>query len=186
MKNNIKSKRAALEMSVGTMVTLVLLMVFLVMGIFFIQKVGKTGYNAIDTIDTEMQNQIQQLFGSDNVKRVAMFPTSQRLTLKQGDRDKGFGFFIRNLDQIDASFTYDIRATDTSTCPSLITEEVATGYLIGRSGTTTKIGSGQTYQKLTTFIISETAPLCTIEYELDILREDGQGYANLNFFVTIK
>ena len=51
----MKSKRAAMEMSVGTMVTIILLVTVLVLGIFFVQKIFKSGTSAIDNIDTEVQ-----------------------------------------------------------------------------------------------------------------------------------
>ena len=41
----MKSKRGAMEMSVGTIVTIVLLMSVLVLGIFLVQKIFKTGMN---------------------------------------------------------------------------------------------------------------------------------------------
>jgi len=186
MKNMMKNKRAAMEMSVGTMVTIVLLMIVLVLGIFFIQKIFGAGTNAIDQIDTEMQNQIQKLFGADDDKQVAMYPTSQRITINQGDRDKGFGFFVRNLDSTTSSFTFDIMATDTSACPASLTEEIATGYLLGESGEINGLASGDTYQRLVTFIIPETAPLCTINYDLVVKRDNGNNYGGLNFALTIK
>jgi len=182
----LNSKRAAMEMSMGTMVTIVLLMVVLVLGIFFIQKIFFAGTNAIDTIDTQVQSEMQKLFGSDDAKRVVMYPTSQRLKIKQGAIDEGFAFSLKNLDSEMASFTFDVLATDTSHCPASITEEVATSYLLGRSGSITDLRSGDTFNRLVTFIFSETTPLCTMGYELDIRREDGSSYDNLNFFVTIK
>jgi len=174
-----------MEMSMGTMVTIVLLMVVLVLGIFFIQKIFFAGTNAIDTIDTQVQSEMQKLFGSDDARRVVIFPTSQRLKIKQGAIDEGFAFSLRNLNSGMASFTFDVSATDTSNCPG-ITTEMATNYLIGRSGGITNLNSGDTFNRLVTFIFSETTPLCTMEYELDIKREDGSTYENLNFFVTIK
>ena len=184
-KMRFNSKRAAIEMSMGTMVIIVLSMVVLVLGIFFIQKIFFVGTNAIDTIDTQVQSEMQKLFGSDDAKRVVMYPTSQRLKIKQGAIDEGFAFSLRNLDSEMASFTFDVLATDTSNCPG-ITEEVATNYLIGRSGGITNLNSGDTFNRLVTFIFSEATPLCTMEYELDIKREDESNYDNLNFFVTIK
>ena len=175
-----------MEMSVGTMVTIVLLMIVLVLGIFFIQRIFSGGTEAIDQINKEMENQIQKLFGSDETKKVVMFPISQRISLKQGDRDKGFGFFVRNRDSDTSSFTFDIRATDASNCPERITEEEATGYLLGRSGEINNLESGDTYQRLVTFIIPDTAPLCTINYELEVKRANGGRYDGLNFFLTIK
>ncbi|MEM3091480.1 MAG: hypothetical protein QXU39_02390, partial [Candidatus Pacearchaeota archaeon] len=58
---SLRQKHAAMEMSVGTMVTIVLLMIVLVLGIFFIQKIFSAGTNAIETIDNQVQNEIQKL-----------------------------------------------------------------------------------------------------------------------------
>ena len=62
----MKNKRAAMEMSVGTMVTIVLLMIVLVLGIFFIQRIFRTGTTAIDGIDAKIQNEIDNLFTNSN------------------------------------------------------------------------------------------------------------------------
>src|SRR3989337_788975 len=95
MKNMMKNKRAAMEMSVGTMVTIVLLMIVLVLGIFFIQKIFATGTNAIDTIDNQVQNEIQKLFAQEG-KTIAVYPTSRDVILKKGDDPRGFAFSIKN------------------------------------------------------------------------------------------
>ena len=52
----MKNKKAAMEMSMGTMVTIILLVVVLVLGIFFIQKIFSSGSNAIDTVDNQVQD----------------------------------------------------------------------------------------------------------------------------------
>ena len=57
-----KNRKAAMEMSVGTIVTIVLLMSVLILGIFLVQKVFRSGSNAIDSVDDEIQNQIIQSF----------------------------------------------------------------------------------------------------------------------------
>jgi len=111
----IKHKKAAMEMSVGTIVTIVLLMSVLVLGIFFVQKIFRTGTNAIDTIDSEVQNQISQLF-SEEGKKVAIYPTSRQITLKKNDDPKGFAFSVRNNDVESADFSYRVYAVDASKC----------------------------------------------------------------------
>lgn len=182
----MKSKSGAMEMSMGTMVIIVLSMIVLVLGIFFIQKIFSAGTNAIDTIDTQIQSEMQKLFSSDDARRVVMFPTSQRLKIKQGAIDEGFAFSLKNLGSETESFTFEVIATDTSHCPESITTEVATSYLLGGYGSINDLSSGDTWNRLVTFIFSETTPLCTMGYELDIRKGDGSSYGNINFFVTIK
>ena len=76
----MKTKKAAMEMSVGTIVTIVLLMSVLILGIFLVQKIFSSSTNAIDTIDNEVQNQITQLF-SDEGNKLAVYPTSRDIVI---------------------------------------------------------------------------------------------------------
>ena len=172
-------------MSVGTMVTIVLLMVVLVLGIFFIQRIFSSGTNAIDSIDSQVQSQIQQLFAQQGTT-VAIYPTSRRVTLNQGDNTKGIAFAIKNQNTQVTTFSYDITATDVSNCPG-VTKDLANSYVIGSQGQATNLGSGAIFgPNLVTFIIPKTMPLCTMEYRLDVTNPDSSSYASQNFFVTIQ
>ncbi len=184
MKNNFKSKKAALEMSVGTMVTLVLLMVFLVLGIFFIQKVSKLGTNAVDTIDSQVQSEIQKLF-TDEGRKMAFYPTSRDVVIKKGDDPKGFAFSIRNSDTEEEVFTFSTIATDTSKCGSTFTKTDANNMLLGGSGTLT-VGPGDISEgRIVKFVVPESAPPCTMEYNLKVTK-GSVTYNEMNFFLTIK
>jgi hypothetical protein len=179
----IKHKKAAMEMSVGTVVTIVLLMSVLVLGIFFIQKIFRTGTNAIDTIDSEVQNQINKLF-SEEGKDVAIYPTSRQITLNKGDDPKGFAFSVRNNDVESADYEYTIEASDISNCGSTMTESKANSYLLGGSGSfSLKGGDKLDLPRLVKFDIPESAPPCTITYNLEFPRGDIQ---TTDIFVTIK
>jgi len=56
-----KNKKGAMEMSVGTIVTIVLLMSVLVLGVFLVQKIFQSSTNVVDQVDQQVQNQINQL-----------------------------------------------------------------------------------------------------------------------------
>lgn len=60
-----KNKRAAMEMSVGTIVTIVLLMSVLILGLVFIRKIMCSGIVIVDGIDKKVQGQLINLFGTD-------------------------------------------------------------------------------------------------------------------------
>jgi len=185
MKNNLKSKKAALEMSVGTMVTLVLLMVFLVLGIFFIQKVSKLGTNAVDTIDSQVQGEIQKLFAEEG-RKIAVYPTSREIVVKRGDDPKGFAFSVRNLDVESADFTFSTVASDVSKCGSTFTEDNANNMLLGGSGSfALGPGSALDLPRLVKFIVPESAPPCTLTYNLEI-NKGAESYTGADVFVTIK
>jgi len=181
----MKSKKGAMEMSVGTIVTIVLLMAVLILGIFLVQKIFKSGGNAIDEIDNEVQSQITQLFAKEGNK-IAVYPTSRQITLKKGDDPKGFAFSVKNLDVEEAEFSYGIFADDISKCGSTFSEEKANNLLIGSLGSFS-LGPGNSLDlpRLIKFQVPETTPPCTIIYNLEV-DKDSVSYTNAQIFVTIK
>ena len=182
---SISEKRGAMEMSVGTIVTIVLLMGVLVLGIFLVQKIFRSGTNAIDTLDSEIQNQISKLFAEDD-KKLAVYPTSRELTIKKGDEPKGFAFSVRNDDTEEADFTYDVLAQDASSCGSTLNEEEANDFLLSGSGSFS-LGPGNTLDlaRLVKFDVPESAPPCTIVYNLEV-DKGAEAYSSADIFVTIK
>lgn len=185
IKSVRSSKKAALEMSVGTMVTIVLLMVFLVLGIFFIQRVSRLGLNAVDTIDSQVQSEIQKLF-ADEGRKIAIYPTSREIVLKKGDTPKGFAFSVRNIDVESAGLTYSTEASDISKCGTTFTKEDADSMLLGGTGSFS-LGPGDSLElpRLVKFSVPESSPPCTMTYVLEIAK-DSQPYTNADIFVTIK
>jgi len=182
---SINEKKAAMEMSVGTIVTIVLLMSVLVLGIFLVQKIFSSGVNAIDEIDNEVQNQITQLFSKEGTK-IAIYPTSRQITIKKGDTPKGFAFSIKNTGVESAEFSYKVLANDISKCGSTFSVEDANNLLIGGTGSFS-LGPGNSLDlaRLVKLDVPETAPPCTFSYTLDINR-NGQSYTGGDIFVTIK
>lgn len=181
----MKNKRAALEMSVGTIVTIVLLMSVLILGIFLIQKIFGASTNAIDSINNQVEDQINKLFAQDGTK-IAIYPTSRDITIKKKDDPKGFAFSIKNLDVETADFSYETVASDVSKCGSAFTKEEAESYLLGGSGNF-ELGPGNSLDvaRLIKLDLSETAPPCTMIYYLQV-DKDGDAYASADIFVTIK
>lgn len=182
---NRKEKRAALELSIGTMVTIVLLMVFLVLGIFFIQRVARLGLNAVDSIDSQVQGEIQKLFAEEG-RKIAIYPTSREIVLRRGDTPKGFAFSVRNVDVENADFTFSTTASDISKCGSTFTKEDADSMLIGGAGSFS-LGPGSSLElpRLVKLSVPETTPPCTMTYDLEIFKDSGP-YTNADIFVTIK
>ena len=181
---NLREKRAAMEMSVGTMVTIVLLMIVLVLGIFFIQKIFKSGSNAIETIDSQTQSELQKLFANENAK-IAFYPTYKDVVVNRGDDPKGFAFSIRNNDVEEVAFTFATTATDASKCGSTFDETDANNMLLGGTGTI-NIGSSDISEgRIVKFVVPESAPSCTIEYNLNV-KKGTATYTEINFFLIIK
>ncbi|MEK6917320.1 MAG: hypothetical protein AABW51_00035 [Nanoarchaeota archaeon] len=182
----MKSKSGAMEMSVGTLVTIVLLMAVLILGIFLVRKIFVGSSDAIDSVNNQLNDQINKLFTEDNAKKLVVLPDSRSISLKKGDDPKGFAFSVRNSDVEQAEFTYDVTADDVSKCGSSFTQVKADNYLLGGTGKF-NLGPGNSLDqaRLVKFQIPDTAPPCTIIYDLEV-KKDGVSYSGANVFVTIK
>ena len=181
-----KSKRAAMEMSVGTIVTIVLLMSVLVLGIFLIQKIFKTGTSAIDQVDTKIQSEIDRLF-ADEDKSVVVYPKEREITISKGDSG-GFGFSIMNKEQTAGSFSYVILVGEIGSGCQLSKEQAESLIVLGKTGTNIDLPSGSKLDDaiFVKFNIPETAPLCQIRYSLDVENNGVQYSPTVGIDLTIK
>ncbi|KHO55406.1 MAG: hypothetical protein QT10_C0001G0010 [archaeon GW2011_AR19] len=182
----MKNKIGAMEMSVGTIVTIVLLMSVLVLGIFLVQKIFKTGTSAIDQVDTKIQSEIDQLFSEED-KSVVVYPKERTITIKKGDSG-GFGFSIMNKEQTDGSFSYIVSVGEISSGCQLSEEQAESLIVLGKTGTGINLISGSKLEDaiLVKFNIPETAPLCQIRYSLDVKNNGLQYASTVGVDLTIK
>ena len=180
------SKRAAMEMSVGTMVTIVLLMIVLVLGIFFIQKIFKTANNAIDLTDQQLTSQLNKFFASGEEKKIVVYPETRIIEVKKGDQG-GFGFAIRNKETSNGVFAYTTGVQEIASNCEMTQEQADRLIILGKSGSNINILSGSVMDsaKRITFDIPESSSLCSIDYILDITK-DGVQYTQAILTVKIK
>lgn len=185
----MKNKQAAMEMSVGTIVTIVLLMSVLVLGIFLVQKIFKSSSSAVDSVDSQIQSEINKLFSEEGQKLV-IYPSSREISIKKGDTPKGFGFAVLNKDVEEHTFTYTIESEPnfdfTGKCGSTFSKEEADSWLLANAGTF-DLGPGDSLEpyRLVKFNVPETAPPCTIPYNLNI-DIDGKAYSGADVYLSVK
>ncbi|MFH1586016.1 MAG: hypothetical protein ABIB79_04570 [archaeon] len=180
-----KNKKAAMEMSVGTIVTIVLLMMVLVLGIFLIQKIFKSSTGVIDLTDQQLREEVNKLFSED--KKLVIYPGTRLVEIKQDETD-GVGVGIKNIlrgSTETTEFSYVVEVSD----PDLnrkcnINEKQAENLIVtGRTETRIPIPSGdKSYQKVL-FEIPVGSPLCTIRYRVNV---DADGVAYATDFFDIK
>lgn len=180
----LKNKKGAMEMSVGTIVTIVLLMSVLVLGIFLVQKIFKTGTSAIDTVDAQIQSEINKLFASEG-KRVVIYPSSQEISLKKGDDPKGFAFSVKNEDVETREYGYVVEAQDVAGCGALTTEQASSWARPSKGSFSLGGGNSLTLAEKVLFSIPLTAPPCTVIYRV-IIDQEGEPYEAPTIFVTIR
>jgi hypothetical protein len=179
---NLKNKRGAMEMSIGTIVTVVLSMTLLIGGIVLIRSILNSSNDVVDLTDSQVKNQINQLFG-DNSKLV-MYPDSREINIDVGE-DGAFAFGIQNLlrgSGQNTDFTYEVSVSDSGNC-GLATSDLDEWIILGKSGSA-QIAQGGTYSVKTKLAISEMAPLCTFRVQV-IVNNNGALYASDSMDIQI-
>ena len=177
-------KRGAMEMSVGTIVTIVLLMAVLVLGIFLVQRIFKSATGAIDLTDDQLKNEINKLFGEDN--ELVIYPGSRMVEIKQEEND-GVGVGIKNLLQGVSgtkTFSYNVVVADASNCAESV-EEIEEWFTVGRSESDIPIAVGESAIQKVLFRIPSGTSLCTARFRINVDAE-GEAYATDFFDITIK
>lgn len=170
------SKRAQMQMSVGTIVTIVLLMTVLILGLVLVRTIFKGATSSIGEIDQSVKNEINKLFSEDDSRKIVIYPATREISIKKG-KEGGFGFSIRNLEEEDGSFSYEVTASEAS-C-GLPLSEADKLINLGKAGSNINIKSGSITEDgiLVKFKISESIPLCNIRYKIDV-EKDGIQYGN--------
>ncbi len=135
----VNKKRAAMEMSVGTIVTIVLLMSALVLGLVLTRNIFKSTTDNVDSIDDQVKGEIQNLFGSEGDKLVVSLGGKNTATVKQGTENFGipFGFAPDNPQAWGSAKT---------NCKYAIKANPGAGYCISKGWTnpTSSIVTGTT------------------------------------------
>lgn len=176
----IQGKKAALELSVGTIVVIVLSVTMLILGLILINEIFIGGTDAVESINQEVLNKISETFSSDSNSKVVVYPPSRKITIRKGNtNDLGFAFSIRNTGVEEGKFTYTVTALSSDLRASCgVTEaEVESWVIAGKDGSVTlPPGSKMDLPEFVRFRIPDNAPPCLVRYGLDV-KKDGQQYA---------
>jgi hypothetical protein len=177
------NKKAAIELSVGTMVVIVLGVTMLILGLILITNIFRAGGEATDLISNNLKAQINKQFNKDDTRTI-VYLADNKAEIKKGEKSQ-FRFGINNIvkGESDAgSFTYQVKATEVGSTCSGLTEDKAESYIdIGKSGGPILIFPGaDTHEEPIILLPSENAPLCTIKYNI-FVEKDNEIY-DVNFF----
>ena len=176
----LKNKKAAMEMSIGTIVTIVLIVAFMIVGIYFVSVIRQTGSRAIDGINEGIQNEINELFSDDSSKKIIIYPPTRRISIQKGRDDLGFGFSIRNVEQEEGKFSYEVSAVETSCDMTLSKADELIS--LGKERTNILLAPGSLMEDaiFVRFNIPETAPPCDIRYTITVYlgSKSGNVYGN--------
>jgi len=182
----MKQKKAAMEMSVGTIVVIVLAVTMLILGLVLIKSIFSSGQNIVQMTDEQLKEEINKLFSEDY--KLAIYPSTRRIDIKQ-DELNGVGVIIKNLlpgSAGDKKFSYVVKVSDLDIKEKCgISEEEAESWITtGREEENIPITSGDSSAQKVLFNIPAGSPLCTIRYRVNV-EADGDSYATDFFDVTV-
>ncbi len=169
-------KKGAMEMSVGTIVTIVLLMAVLVLGLVMVRTIFSSSKDNIDQVDKKVKDQISKLFSEDDQKKVIIYPSSY-IELEKG-KSAGFGLSIRNNEVNSGTFSYTVEAAEGEF--DCMTASAANELIsLGRVGSGINLLPGTLMDDpvYVRFDIPDNAPPCQIRYNLNV-EKDGEQYVN--------
>lgn len=178
-----KNKKAALELSIGTIVVIVIAMSMLILGLVLVRTIFTGAKYNVDQLNKNVEAEINKLFNERGGETYIYLPGNQA-DVKKG-KSFGIAFGIKNTAEGElgaGSFTYEIKAANVQkNCP--ITLAQADSYLIiGDSGTLDILPGSDPRFRLVKVQPPKSAPLCEIQYDL-IVEKDGQPY-DTNFFIV--
>ena len=188
----IKSKKAALELSIGTIVILVLAMSMLILGLILIRTIFTGAKYNVETMNKKVEAEINKLFVED--QRAVLYLPNRLAEIKQG-KEFGIAFGIQN-NIATQKFRWRVNVIDTSTVAAntirrkcgVGTTEVERWITTGGSGAA-DIASGQKYLDIIRFNIPEGTvsdiSTCIVRFQLVIDKEDGTVFTTEPFDVDV-
>ena len=184
-----QNKKAAIELSIGTIVIIVLAMSMLILGLLLIQKIFFGATDATELINQNVKDNINKLF-NDNQEKTVIFLPGSHVDIKKGIT-YSVKFAVKNtLTGRDTAqkFIFEVVVGEVgSDCPQswiTNTDKAQKFITLGAKGSVT-LSSGDTpVEKEIRLRASDDAPLCQISYDLYVYPEGGnkQSPYDQNYF----
>lgn len=178
----IISKKAALELSVSTIVVIVFSASMLILGLILIMTIFTGSKYNVDIMNKKVESEIGKLFAQDQ-RAVIYLPDNKIAEVKQGD-DFGLGFGIQNTIE-EQRFEWKVQVADKNKCN--VSDRDAESWIVTGSSGNVDIPSGRKYIDIIRYNIpkSDDISKCTIKYKLVVEQEDGTPFTIEPFFVEI-
>ena len=183
-----KNKKAALELSISTIVVLVLGMTMLILGITLVTNILRGATGTVDLIDKNVKSQINKLFNDEDTRSVVYLADNQADVEKGVSYNIGFGIknVIRGGTGEQQGFTYRVEAAEVESGCALTLAEADSYIRLGKELTRPILISPGEDPKERIIVVepSEGAPLCLITYDITVFKGTlGSEVYDTNFFV---
>jgi hypothetical protein len=180
-----RNKKAAIELSINTIVIIVLAMSMLILGLVLIKNLFGGADDVIKLTNDQVISKINEQFGSE--EKVAIYPITEEVTIKQG-KQGGFALVIRNqltgASSQNAKFSYTVKpASDIKADCGISEAELMSFFVAGSdSDKDIPIATGEPLVKKILLQTQKGDPLCTVQFRIDVTN-DGNNYKSKYVFV---
>ncbi|MEM4330866.1 MAG: hypothetical protein QW273_02560 [Candidatus Pacearchaeota archaeon] len=176
----MKNKKAAIELSVGTLVIIVLAMTMLILGLMLVRNILQGGDEAISTINDQVKKEINKLFGED--KKVVIFPSTNKPIKVRQEKQEGFALGIKNRitgrEGERAVFSYEIIPVSNTEKDCGLSKEEVLNLFVGDSykDEDIPIATGEEFTAPILFNTHKGDPLCTVRFRINVKVNDDKNY----------
>lgn len=173
------SRKAQMEMTMGTLVTIVLLTMALILGGYFVRQIFSGATTSIEGIDQAVKNEINKLFSDDDTRKIVVYPPTRQIIIKKGTDNLGFGFSIRNVQESNDKFSYEISAVELSCSDNFRLAKADDLIVLGKSRSNIELPPGSVMDQpmFVRFDVPETTPPCNIRYQIQLYHEGKTPYS---------
>ena len=193
----MKNKKAAIELSIGTVVIIVLAMTMLIMGVVLVRNIFSGATSSVDTLNDKVKGEITSLFSEEGSKIAVRLGADKLAKIKQGDK-VGIGIGGKTEPAPGAPtasastrrLTFALEKTSSVECIGLSIE----GFQFNQNGNKWTTPSsfddeeGPDGMSILFFEAAEDAPPCTQKYKIHTYDMDHTGsneIASASFRVQI-
>jgi len=181
----IENKKAAIELSIGTIVIIVLAMSMLILGLTLVRTIFTGAKYNVEQLNKNVESEINKLFNERGGKTFVYLPNNQA-DVKKGT-SFGFAFGIKNTAEGEPTagrFNYQVRASSVQTGCKLSLQQAESYIILGKTGTLDILPGTEPKYRIIKVSAPEQAPLCEMLYDI-IVNKDGQPYDTTFFIVKI-
>ena len=187
----MKNKKAAIELSIGTVVIIVIAMSMLILGLVLVRSIFSGATESVNTLNDKVRAEITSIFAEEDSKISIRLGSDKLAKVKQGTSGFGIAFGGRTSDGSTISETnilqYKLAQTnaDNIDCQGIT---ILNNQFNGRitSAYDFEETDGDVGRTILIFNIDDSAPECTQRYQITIFDNSGNQLAQSSFYLQIE
>jgi hypothetical protein len=181
----LKNRKGAMELSIGTIVILVIGMAMLILGLVLVRTIFTGAQYNVNALNKNVEAEINKLF-NEKGGRVFVYLPNNQADVKKG-QSYGVAFAVKNDvegETAPGKFTYQVVATSVQKGCALTLEQANSYVILSGEGAFELSPGADPAFKLVKVQPSTSAPLCEISYDINV-KKDTATYASTFFVLKI-